>query len=84
MVDELLGQQQVVIKCLGKTLSNVQGVSGGAILGDGQVGLILDAAGLVYVAHAGEKPAANRPSGPTSMKPGNTYGTHKSRRGSGL
>jgi two-component system, chemotaxis family, sensor kinase CheA len=53
MVDELLGQQQVVIKPLGKMLASVPGVSGGAILGDGRVGLILDAGGLVRLAHTG-------------------------------
>ena len=42
MVDELLGQQQVVAKPLGDALGRVPGFSGGAILGDGQVGLILD------------------------------------------
>ena len=42
LVDELLGQQQVVAKSLTKALGKVPGVSGGAILGDGQVGLILD------------------------------------------
>ncbi len=47
LVDELLGQQQVVIKNLGDTLKNVQGVSGSSILGDGRVGLILDVNGLV-------------------------------------
>ena len=47
MVDELLGQQQVVIKSLGRSLGQVRGVAGGAILGDGQIGLILDAAGLL-------------------------------------
>ena len=41
-VDELIGQQQVVIKNLGKVLSKLQGISGGAIMGDGKVGLILD------------------------------------------
>ena len=46
MVDELLGQQQVVIKSLGTTLANVPGVAGGAILGDGRVGLILDPTGI--------------------------------------
>jgi two-component system chemotaxis sensor kinase CheA len=50
-VDELLGQQQVVIKSLGKLLPDVPGIAGGAILGDGRVGLILDAAGLVELAH---------------------------------
>ena len=42
LVDELLGQQQVVAKSLTKAVGKVPGVSGGAILGDGQVGLILD------------------------------------------
>jgi two-component system chemotaxis sensor kinase CheA len=51
MVDELLGQHQVVIKTLGTTLKNIPGVAGGAILGDGRVGLILDAAGLMQLAH---------------------------------
>jgi len=38
----MLGQQQVVAKTLGAALGKVPGVSGGAILGDGRVGLILD------------------------------------------
>jgi two-component system, chemotaxis family, sensor kinase CheA len=46
-VDELLGQQQVVIKGLGETLNQVAGLSGGAILSDGTVGLILDVDGLM-------------------------------------
>ncbi len=46
MVDELLGQQQVVIKPLGALLRKTPGFSGGAILPDGKVGLILDVAGL--------------------------------------
>ena len=41
LVDELLGQQQVVIKSLGRSLSLVRGVSGGAIMPDGKVELIL-------------------------------------------
>jgi len=47
MVDELLGKQEVVIKALGSGFAQVRGVAGGAILGDGRVGLILDAGGLV-------------------------------------
>lgn len=43
LVDELMGQQQVVAKSLTKAVGKIPGVSGGAILGDGQVGLILDA-----------------------------------------
>jgi len=50
MVDEILYQQQVVIKSLGQGIGNLPGVSGGAILGDGRVALILDVAGLVKVA----------------------------------
>jgi len=42
LVDELLGQHQVVAKSLGEGIGKVAGVSGGAILGDGRVGLILD------------------------------------------
>lgn len=47
MVDELLGQQQVVIKSLGQSMGRIPGVSGGSILGDGRVGLILDAGGIL-------------------------------------
>jgi len=46
LVDEILGEEEVVIKSLGESLKNSQGVSGGAILGDGNVGLILDPEGL--------------------------------------
>jgi two-component system chemotaxis sensor kinase CheA len=42
LVDELIGKQEVVIKSLGEVFSNVAGVAGGAIMGDGRVGLILD------------------------------------------
>ena len=42
LVDELIGKQEVVIKALGETFKSVTGVAGGAILGDGRVGLILD------------------------------------------
>ncbi len=49
-VDDLLGQQQVVTKSLGTWFGQVPGVSGGAILGDGKVGLILDPAEVVRLA----------------------------------
>ena len=42
LVDELIGKQEVVIKSLGEVFSSVAGVAGGAIMGDGRVGLILD------------------------------------------
>lgn len=47
LVDAMLGKQEVVIKNLGETFRHVAGISGGAILGDGRVGLILDVNGLV-------------------------------------
>jgi len=46
-VDELLGQQQVVIKSLETHYKRVEGVSGATILGDGRVALILDVPGLM-------------------------------------
>lgn len=47
LVDELLGQQQVVIKSLETNYQRVDGVSGATILGDGTVALILDVDGLI-------------------------------------
>jgi two-component system, chemotaxis family, sensor kinase CheA len=52
-VDDLLGQQQVVLKSLEANYRKVVGVSGATILGDGRVALILDAAYLVAIAHSG-------------------------------
>ena len=48
-VDDLLGQQQVVIKSLETNFRRVDGVSGATILGDGAVALILDVPGLIRV-----------------------------------
>lgn len=50
LVDELLGQQQVVIKNLGEMVGSVRGVSGGAIMGDGRISLILDIPELMDLA----------------------------------
>ncbi|MFO1459854.1 MAG: chemotaxis protein CheA [Verrucomicrobiota bacterium] len=47
LVDELIGKQEVVIKSLGTTFRNQGLLAGAAILGDGRVGLILDADTLV-------------------------------------
>jgi two-component system chemotaxis sensor kinase CheA len=47
LVDSLLGKQEVVIKSLGDTFRHIAGISGGAILGDGRVGLILDINGVL-------------------------------------
>ncbi len=46
LLDELLGKEEVVIKSLGETMTNIKGLAGGAIMGDGRVGLILDMAGI--------------------------------------
>jgi two-component system chemotaxis sensor kinase CheA len=46
LVDNIIGKAEVVIKSLGTDLKNIRGVSGGAILGDGRIGLILDTEGL--------------------------------------
>jgi len=58
LVDELLGQQQIVIKSLGDALQDITGVSGGAIMPDGRVGLILDVTGLVRLAQESHRVAA--------------------------
>ncbi|MEP6619839.1 MAG: chemotaxis protein CheW [bacterium] len=56
LVDALLGQQQVVAKSLGEGIGKIQGVSGGAILGDGRVGLILDVAELLVILRRADTP----------------------------
>ena len=48
-VDNLLGQQQIVIKNL-SGLGKIKGISGGSIMGDGRVSLILDIPGLLEIA----------------------------------
>jgi two-component system chemotaxis sensor kinase CheA len=48
LVDELVGKQEVVIKSLGERLKNIEGIAGGAILGNGRVGLILDMDGVFH------------------------------------
>jgi len=47
MVDDLIGQQQVVIKNLGSDLADNKSISGASILGDGKISLIIDIHGLV-------------------------------------
>lgn len=46
IVDDILGQQQVVIKSLEENFERLEGIAGGTILGDGSVALIVDVAGL--------------------------------------
>jgi len=47
LVDELLGEHQTVIKPLGDVFTNVLGISGGSILGSGEIALIFDIARLI-------------------------------------
>jgi len=59
IVDDLVGRQQVVIKSLGERMRNIPGISGGAIMSNGRVGLILDVGSLVTFANSdpgGETP----------------------------
>lgn len=47
IVDGLIGQQEIVIKTLGKFLSGIKNIAGATILGDGQVALIIDTNSLI-------------------------------------
>ena len=53
MVDEILGQQQVVIKSMEDNFRKIDGVAGATILSDGTVGFILDVRGVVEIARRG-------------------------------
>jgi two-component system chemotaxis sensor kinase CheA len=50
VVESLLGEQEVVIKSLGKFVGDVRGISGATILGDGSIALIVDVNGLLAIA----------------------------------
>lgn len=47
VIDELIGQQEIVIKSLGKYIRQCKFISGATILGDGEIALILDANALI-------------------------------------
>jgi two-component system chemotaxis sensor kinase CheA len=53
IIDELVGRQQVVIKSLGEAMRAIPGISGGAIMPNGRVGLILDVGELIKFANSG-------------------------------
>jgi two-component system chemotaxis sensor kinase CheA len=46
IVDDIIGQQQVVIKSLEQNFGHIEGIAGGTILGNGSVALIIDVQGL--------------------------------------
>ncbi len=46
MVDDIIDKQEIVVKSLGERFKNTEGVSAGTILGNGNLGLILDIKGI--------------------------------------
>jgi two-component system chemotaxis sensor kinase CheA len=50
LVDELLAQQQVVVKSLEANYGRVEGLAGATVIGEGSVSLILDVAGISRIA----------------------------------
>jgi two-component system chemotaxis sensor kinase CheA len=52
VVDELFGQHQIVIKSLGPMFKEQKWISGGAILSDGTIGLIIDVSGIIKLANS--------------------------------
>jgi len=65
MVDDLLAQQQVVIKSLKDNYQQVDGISGATILGDGSVALILDIPGMISMALKQAQIAQKKAASPT-------------------
>jgi two-component system chemotaxis sensor kinase CheA len=63
VVDELIGQQQVVIKSLNDNFVPIAGVSGATILGNGRVAMILDIEELTHLSE--RPPRSSRPSADT-------------------
>lgn len=61
VVDELIGQQQVVIKSLEANSRNIPGISGATILGDGRVSLILEVSDLKRLTTPRQQPSTAQP-----------------------
>ncbi|WP_374621342.1 chemotaxis protein CheA [Devosia sp.] len=57
IVDDIIGQQQVVIKSLEENFQSIEGIAGGTILGDGNVALIVDVQGLKSASNPRNKAA---------------------------
>jgi two-component system, chemotaxis family, sensor kinase CheA len=55
-IDEVINQQQIVVKGLSNYIGNIKGVSGCTILGDGDISLILDIAGIIDLSETGYVP----------------------------
>jgi two-component system, chemotaxis family, sensor kinase CheA len=54
LIDEIIGEQQAVIKGLSNYVGNIKGISGCTIMGDGEISLILDTGGLIKKAQSRE------------------------------
>ncbi len=63
LVDELVSQQSVVLKDLGRSFAELATVKGGAILGDGRVGLVLDIEGLIEYSKTARPARTPEPAG---------------------
>jgi two-component system chemotaxis sensor kinase CheA len=68
IVDDLVGEQEIVIKNMGKQLAKVSGLAGATVLGSGQVILVLHAADLVKLA-ARPRIQISNTAGPESGRP---------------
>jgi two-component system, chemotaxis family, sensor kinase CheA len=68
LVDELLGQQQVVIKSMETNFRRVEGISGATILGDGTVAIIVDISGLIQLSHSRERHLKAVPNNQNNIK----------------
>ena len=55
VVDELCGEQEIVIKSIGKQLSRVGGVAGATVMGNGDIVLVLNVADLIRLALRGKR-----------------------------
>ena len=62
LVDDILGQYQVVVKQLGPELQNLKGISGSTILGDGKPSLILEPQDLIKRTKTNLGPSATQAS----------------------
>jgi two-component system chemotaxis sensor kinase CheA len=59
VVEQLLGEEEVVVKSFSQIIGEIQGISRAAILGDGQIALIADVQGLIKLSAQGTKKVKN-------------------------
>jgi two-component system chemotaxis sensor kinase CheA len=57
VVDRLYGEQQTVIKPIGKVFQQLKGISGATVLGSGEIALIIDVQGMIGLAHSQQRVA---------------------------